>query len=142
MRQRQVRFIPRCVPDDVSQDGVLWAPTWEENALVWNREQMQAALADVKRIELEEQREWRARQNERLAAIALELDETERRLKMAEEMEQRENWWREVSEREKKQNETILAHYQERLDGGVHAGMVARAEKAKKDMDRDNARLE
>ena len=142
MRQRQVRFLPRCVPDDVSQDGVLWAPTWEENALAWNREQMQAALAEVKRIELEEQREWLVRQNERLAMIALELDATERRLKMVEEMEKREKWWREVSEREKEANERIQAHSQDLMDGGVHAAMVARANKAKADMDRDNARLE
>jgi hypothetical protein len=35
-----------------------------------------------------------------------------------------------------------MAHYQDQLDGGVHAAMVARANKAKEDMDRDNARLE
>jgi hypothetical protein len=142
MRQRQVRFLPRCVPDDLSQDGVLWAPTWEENALAWNREQMQAALAEVKRIELEEQREWLARQNERLAMIALEIDDAARRQKLNEEMEKPENWWRTVSEREKEANEKLMAQFQKQLDGGKYEAMVEGANKAKTDMDRDNARLE
>ena len=130
------------MPDDVSQDGVQWAPTWEEKALDWHRQQMQAALAEVKRIELEERNEWLARQNERLAAVALELDAYERQQRLNEEMEKRENWWKEVSEREKEANEELLEYFQEQLDGGVHAAMVARADKAKADMDRDNARLE
>src|SRR5271165_3379945 len=144
MRQRQLRLrnLPSTLPDDVLHDQFDFEPTWEEKALEWNRQQMQAALAEVNRIELEEQREWLARQNERLAMIALEIDETERRQKLNEEMEKRENWWKEVSEREKEANERILAHFQDQLDGGVHADMVARANKAKADMDRDNARLE
>ena len=145
MRYRQTkpsRRLPPCVPNDVRMADILWFPTVEERALGWNRQQMAEALAEVKRIELEEQREWLARQNERLAMIALELDETERRLKLTEEMEKRESWWKEVSEREKEANERILAHFQDQLDGGVHAAMVARANKAKADMDRDNARLE
>ncbi len=140
--RRGTGSLPSTLPDDVRRDGILWEPTWEEKALDWNRQQMQAALAEVKRIELEEQRGWLARQNQRLAMIALELDETERRLGMAEEREQRDGWWREVNEREKEANEKIQAHFQDLLDGGVHAAMVARANKAKADMNRDNARLE
>lgn len=141
-RKLQPRQLPPCVPDEIQHDGVLWRPTWEERALDWNRQQMELAIAEVHRIELEEQREWLARQMERLAAIALELDETERRLERTEEAKRRENWWREVSEREKEANTKILEHFQDQLDGGVHAAMVARANKAKADMDRDNARLE
>ena len=103
---------------------------------------MELALAEVHRIEMDEQREWLARQNERLAAIALELDAYERQQRLNEEMEKRENWWKEVSEREKEANERVQAHFQDQLDSGVHAAMVARAEKAKREMDRDNARLE
>jgi hypothetical protein len=130
------------INQDQSHDGFDFEPTWEENRIQYHRRQLAMALAEVKRIELEEQREWLARQNERLAMIALELDETERRIKLNEEMEKRENWWKEVSERDKEANEKIQAHFQDLMDGGVHAAMVARANKAKADMDCDNARLE
>ena len=36
----------------------------------------------------------------------------------------------------------LLAHFQKRMDGGLYEKMVERANKAKADMDRDNARLE
>jgi hypothetical protein len=136
------RRLPSTLPDDVLRDGIDFAPTFEERALDWNREQMQLALAEVKRLELLEQREWLVQQNQRLAQIAIELDETERRLKLNEEMEKRDNWWKTVSEREKEANEKILAHYQKQLDGGKYEAMVERANKAKADMERDNARLE
>jgi hypothetical protein len=130
------------MPFDVQHDGVLWQPDETEillsNALVRQKLLEQEVQLEAAR----EQRDWLGKQTERLAAIALELDATERRLKMAEEIEARENWWREVSEREKAANEKILAHFQDQLDGGVHAAMVARANKAKADIDRDNARLE
>jgi|SRR5271165_791298 len=144
MRQRRLRLrsLPSTLPADVLHDKFDWEPTWEERALDWNRQQLELAIAEVKRIELEEQREWLARQTERLALIALELDAAERRIQMAEEMQKREDWWREVSEREKEANEKLQSHFQDQLDGGVHAAMVKRAEAAKRDMDRDNARLE
>lgn len=141
-RRRQLTRLPSTLPDDVLHDKFDFEPTWEERALVWHRRQIALALAEVKRIELGEQRDWIAAQNARLAQIAIELDETERRLQLAQEMEKREDWWREVADREKEANEKLLKYFQEQLDGGVHAAMVERANKAKMDMDRDNARLE
>jgi hypothetical protein len=141
----QQQYIPRglrTLPDDVLSDGIWWRPTWEENRIAHHRQQIEKALADANRIALEEQREWMSRQTERLAAIALEIDAAERQQKVAEEMEKRENWWKQVSEQEKQQNQEILVHYQEQLDGGAYAKMVARAEKAKREMDRENAQLE
>jgi len=140
--RRDKHSLPCTIPDDVMRDGILWEPTWEEKRLEFHRQQMAAALAEVKRITLEEQRDWLAQQTSRLAAIALEIDEATRRQQMLEEMEKRDEWWRTVNEREKEQNAKIQEHFQDQLDGGVHAAMVVRANKAKADMDRDNARLE
>jgi hypothetical protein len=141
-KPRRPAALPCTIPDDVMRDGILWEPDWAE-ILLANARVRQTLLEQEVRLTAERDRaEWLARQTERLAAIALELDELERRLKMAEERERRETWWREVSEREKQANAKILEHFQDQLDGGVHAAMVARANKAKAEMDRDNARLE
>jgi hypothetical protein len=136
------RRLPTTLPDDVLRDGVDFAPTFEERALDWHREQMQLAIAEVKRLELAEQREWLEAQTRRLARVAMELDETERKIKLQDEMDRQDEWWKRVSEEAKVSTERVLEHCQKQLDGRAYEKMVARAEAARKDMDRDNARLE
>jgi hypothetical protein len=144
MRPRRVRLknLPSTLPDDVLHDQFDFEPTWQERALDWHRQQMALALAEVNRIELEEQQAWLQAATQRMAAVALEIDEGLRKAALQEEIEKNEKWWADLHEREKAANEKILAHFQDQLDGGVYAAMVARANKAKADMDRDNARLE
>lgn len=135
-------FLPSCVPDDVKSAGVLWEP--DETEILFSNAQVRQLLLDqeVKRIELEEQKAWLTTAMQRMAAIAVEIDEGLRRAALQEEIERNERWWADVHDREKAANEKLMAHFQDQLDGGVHAAMVARANKAKADMDRDNARLE
>ena len=64
------------LPDGLKWDDISWEPTWEEKALDWHRQQMALALAEVKRIELEEQRLWLEGETRRIALVALEIDET------------------------------------------------------------------
>jgi len=141
MRNRR-RILPSCLPDDILHDGVDFNPTWEERALDWHRQQMALALAEVKRIELEEQRAWLEGQTRRLALVALEIDEYKRRAALHDEMDRQDKWWTDTAEREKAQTEALMAQYQKILDKGVFEKMKARAEKAKASMDRDNARIE
>jgi hypothetical protein len=77
-----------------------------------------------------------------MAAVAVELDATERRIKLQEEIEKNEKWWADVHEREKETNEKLMTEFQKQLDGGVYEQMVERANKAKADIASDNARLE
>jgi hypothetical protein len=42
----------------------------------------------------------------------------------------------------RRNNEKLMAEYQKQLDGGKYEAMVVRANKAKADMERDNAQLE
>ncbi len=89
-----------------------------------------------------EQRAWLTGATQRIAAVALELDATDRRIKLHEETEKNEKWWADVNAREKEANAKLMAQFQKQLDGGKYEAMVERANKAKADMDRDNARLE
>jgi hypothetical protein len=140
--QRRPNKLPNYIPDDVRHDAVNWEPTWEERALDWHRQQLELALAEVKRIELEEQKAWLTTAMQRSVAAGLLIDETERKLAQQAEMDRAEKWFADTAAREKKQNEAIQAAYQKQLDGGKFEAMVERANKAKADMDRDNARLE
>ena len=108
----------------------------------WNRQQMALALAEVKRIELEEQKFWLTAAMQRSVAAGLLIDETDRRLALQAEMDRADKWFADTAAREKKQNEEILAEYQKQLDGGKFEAMLERANKAKADIERDNARLE
>lgn len=144
MRGRRLRLpnLPSTLPADVLRDQFDFEPTWEERALDWHRQQLALALAEVKRIELEEQKAWLTTAMQRMAVIAVEIDEGLRKAALQEELERNERWWAAVHEQEKAANERLMARLQDQLDGGIHAAMVARAEKARKDMDRDTARLE
>jgi hypothetical protein len=128
------------MPDDIQRDGVLWEPDRTEillaNALVRQRLLDQ----EVHLAELADQKAWL--QTQRMAAVALELDETDRRIKLQEEIEGNEKWWADVNAREKEANAKLMGQFQKQLDGGKYEAMVERANKAKADMDRDNARLE
>ncbi len=134
--------LPPCVPETVQADGVHWEPTWQERALEYSKQQIALALAEVKRIELIEQRGWLTAATQRAVAAALEIDEGLRKAALAEEIEKTEKWWADTVAREQKQNEAIMAEFQKQMDRGVYKQMKARADKAKRDMDRDNARLE
>jgi hypothetical protein len=142
LTRKPSRFLPPCVPDDVRMADVHWFPTKEERALEWNRQQMEEALAEVKRIELEEQRDWLAQQNQRLAQIAVEIEEYKRLEMLEAEMQKREAWIEKCQAEAKVSTEKVLEFYQKQLDGGAYEKMVERAEMARRDMERDNARLE
>ena len=144
MRYRKLRprNLPSTLPADVLHDQFDFEPTWEERALDWNRQQMALALAEVKRIELEEQKAWLAAAMQRSVVAGLLIEETDRRLALQAEVDRTDKWFADTAAREKKQNEEILAAYQKQLDGGVYQAMVARAKKAKKDMAADAVRLE
>jgi hypothetical protein len=68
-------------------------PTWEELAAEYCLQQKALALAEVKRIELLEQREWLLAATQRAIATALLIDETERKLALREEMNRTDKWW-------------------------------------------------
>jgi len=144
MRKRRLRLphLPSTLPADVLRDGFDFAPTWEERKLDWHRQQIALALAEVRSIELLEQRAWLEAQTRRLALVAIELDEFKRQAALQEEIDRNKKWWAETVERERPQTEALMAQYQKILDKGVFEKMKARAEKAKACMDRDNARIE
>jgi hypothetical protein len=144
MRQRRLRIrnLPSTLPDDVLHDQFDFEPTWEERALDWHRQQLALALAEVKRIELEEQKAWLTTAMQRMAAVAVAIDEGLRKAALQEEIEKNDKWWADVNAREKEANSKLMAQFQKQLDGGKYEAMVDRANKAKADMDRDNARLE
>ena len=62
--------------------------------------------------ELAEQKAWLAAATQRMAAVALELDETDRRIKLQEEIEKDEKWWTDVNAREKEANAKLMAQFQ------------------------------
>jgi hypothetical protein len=111
-------------------------------SIPFHRQHIALALAAVKQIELEEQRQWLTQATQCIAAVALQIDEGLRRLALQEEIEKNEKWWAELAVKEQKQNEEILAAYQKQPDGGKFEAMLERGNKAKADMDRGNARLE
>src|SRR5262249_48865190 len=115
-RRRSKPFIPNCVPDDVGRDGVLWNPTRDELLLEWNIAQIRLAHGEIAKIEAEENRAWLQKQTQRLAAIALEIDEFKRKEAMAAEIEAQEKWFRETCERESAQTKALLEAYQGMLD--------------------------
>jgi hypothetical protein len=142
MRKRNRRVLPACLPDDILHDGIDFTPTWEENRLAYHRQQIALALAEVKRIELEEQRAWLEGQTRRIALVALEIDEYKRRAALHDEMDRQDKWWADTAEREKAQTEALMAHFQSVLDQNQFEKMKARAAKAGEDIKRDNARIE
>ena len=88
----------------------------------------------MKRIELIEQRGWLTAATQRAVAAALEIDEGLRKAALAEEIEKTEKRWADTVAREQKQNEAIMAEFQKQMDRGVYKQMKARADKAKRNM--------
>jgi hypothetical protein len=80
-------------------------------SIPFHRQHIALALAAVKQIELEEQRQWLAQATQRMAAVALQIDEGLHRLARQEEIKEDEKWWAELAIKEQKQNEEILAAY-------------------------------
>ena len=144
MRKRSTRLphLPSTLPADVLHDGFDFSPTWEERKLLWHRQQIALALAEVKRITLIEQKTWLEAQTRRIALVALEIDEYKRRAALQDEMDRQDKWWADTAEREKAQNEALMAHFQSVLDQNQFEKMKARAAKAGEDIKRDNARIE
>jgi hypothetical protein len=123
-------------------NDILWEPDRTEVLLANARARQKLFAQELRERELLEQREWLSAATRRMAEVALELDAAERRIKLQEEIEKNDKWWADLHEREKEANAKLMAQLQDQLDGGVHAAMLARANKAKAEMDRDNARLE
>ncbi len=121
MRRRPTML---ALPDGVKWEDQLWEPTWEERALAYHRQQMELALAAVKRIELEEQRAWLVAATQRAVAAGLLIDETERKLALREEMDRTDKWWADTVKREKAQAEAHEAARQKI----IHNAMVERKE--------------
>jgi hypothetical protein len=130
------------LPDGVKWGDIGFEPTWEEKALDWHRQQIVLAHAEIKRLELEEQRAWLEVQTQRLALVALKIDQYKRKAGLQDEMDRQDRWWAEVAVREKAQNEALMVHFQSVLDKNQFQKMKARAAKAGEDIRRDNARIE
>ena len=123
-------------------DGVLWEPDRTEIELARALVRQRFFDQQVRIAELEEQKAFLAAATQRLAAVALEIDEGLGRAALQEQIKQNEKWWAETVAKEQKQNEAILESYQNQIDCGLLQKMKARANRAKADMERDNARLE
>lgn len=93
MRKRNRRILPSCLPDDVFHDGIDFMPTREENRLAYHRQQIALALAEVKRIELEEQRAWLVAATQRAVVAGLLIDEDNRKIALQEEIDRTNKWW-------------------------------------------------
>lgn len=132
-RSRILSMLP--LPYDVIHDGVDFAPTWEERQIDYH-------LAQIAKIRAGIDRRWIEEARERSTKAAAEIDETAKKIALAEARQKQLDWYREQSERGAAEMKRLLEHYQRELDGGKYEAMVARADAAKKDMDRDNVRLE
>jgi hypothetical protein len=66
----------------------------------------------VKRIELEEQKLWLAAQTQRLALIAMELDEQDRKIKLQEAQDKQDAWWKKCDEEAKVSTSAVMEHFQ------------------------------
>jgi hypothetical protein len=141
-RRSRPRQLPPCVPDDIHMDGILWAPDATEVKLARALVRQRFYEQELRLAELAEQRDWLPAAIQRSVAAGLLIDEMERKLAIQAEMDRTDKWYADTAAKEKKQSEAILAAYQKQLDGGKYETMVERANKAKADMDRDNARLE
>jgi alanine racemase len=135
-------FLPACVPDEVKTTGVLWEPD-ETEILLANAQVRQRLLEqEVKLAHQAEQRAWLTTAMQRMAAIAVEIDEGLRRAALQEEIERNERWWADLHEKEKAANEKLMVHFQNELDNNLHAKMVARSKAAADDIRKSNARIE
>ena len=130
------------LPDGLKWSDISWEPTWEEKALDWNRQQIALALAAVKRIELEEQRVWLEAQTRRLAQVALEIDETARKLALADAKERELAWFRDQAQQGADEMTKLMECYQRQLDAPTYKKLLARVEKVGREIARDNARIE
>jgi hypothetical protein len=130
------------LPDGLKWGDISWEPTWEEKALDWNRQQIQLALAAVKRIELEEQRVWLEAQRRRLAQVALEIDETARKFALAEAKERQLAWFRDQAEQGADEMKKLMEAYQRELDAPTYKKLLARVERAGREIARDSARID
>jgi hypothetical protein len=130
------------LPNNLKFEDILWVPDEIEVELDRAVVRQKFFEAELRRVELLEQREWYEAQTRRLALVALELDETARKIKLQEEMDRTDAWWAATHEREKAQTAELVAAYQKQMDGGVYEAMVERAKKAQADMNRDTVRLE
>src|SRR6267378_7781209 len=117
------RQLPPCLPDGMKANDIPWEPDRTEILLANARVRQKLFDQEAKRCELEEQKAWLATAIQRMAAVALEIDEGLRRAALQEEIEKSERWWFQVHEREKAANAKVLEHFQDQLEGGVHAAM-------------------
>jgi hypothetical protein len=96
----------------------------------------------VKRIELEEQRVWLEAQTQRLAQVALEIGETARKLALADAKERQLAWSRDQAGQGADEMKKLMESYQRQLDAPTYKKLLARVEKAGREIARDNARIE
>jgi hypothetical protein len=83
--RQYVRFqLPPCVPDDVKADDILWYPDRTERLLSKALVRQRLFEQELRERELLEQRQWLTAATQRMAAVALELDKTDRRIKLQE----------------------------------------------------------
>jgi hypothetical protein len=125
---RGFTFPTLALPADVSIADTLWAP-----------DRTEVELERLLRLKAEWDRDWLTAQTQRLAAVAMEVDRDKRELELLALTERQDAWYIEAA----KQTDDIaklIAKYED--PNGTHAAMVARAEAAKKDMQRDRAKAE
>jgi len=73
-------------------------------------------LRKLRSFHLEIQRSWLLEQNQRLVAIAHEIDEFKRKEELNAEFDRAEKWFTETVEREQEETEKLLAAYQKQLE--------------------------
>src|SRR6266403_1097783 len=79
------------LPAGVKFADILWEPTREEILTEWH-------LKELAKLRAELARDWLHEQTRRLAAVALEMEETDRRLHLIELQERQDLWWLEQSQ--------------------------------------------
>ena len=144
MRGRRLRLpnLPSTLPADVLRDQFDFEPTWEERALDWHRQQLALALAEVKRIELEEQKAWLTTAMQRMAVIAVEIDEGLRKAALQEEWKGMRDGGQPCMSTRKPQTRDSWRDCKTNLTVESMRQWLLGLKKARKDMDRDTARLE
>src|SRR5437879_1259424 len=122
------------LPAGVKFSDVLWEPDETEVLLAKH-------LKELARLRAEIQRDWLAEQHQKLARIAEELDNEQRRIDLADHYEKQEAWWRSQAE----QTDDVgaeMKRLQTELDAATYKRLLERTEKAGRSIVKQNAEIE
>ncbi len=126
------------LPANVRADQIAWTPDIDE--MNWTR--WRAAEQQIRLDAIHEQREWLAQQTQRLAVIALEIDEGLRKAALQEALDRQDAWWATEAEREKEATARLMDSYQKQLDAATYSKLLARVTAAAEDIRKTDYRIE